>query len=102
LESAPEGRTGELAPYKDILEGISMVNAQLKDTKCLLSNLRWEMVALATSPSQGFLELDLAQLKSTVTYSRQSMDEVRRRMETLLVASTERLPGPDERGPPRY
>jgi chromosome segregation ATPase len=97
LERALSGRRGELASCKDILEGISMINAQLEDAESLLSNLRAELLALDTSLSPGSLEPGLAHLKERVSYFRRSMDEVRRSVEALPVAVTESLPPPDER-----
>jgi hypothetical protein len=102
LESALEGRREELASDKDILQGISMINAQLEDTESLLSSLRGDLLALDTSPSPGSLEPGLVHLKERVSYFRQSMDEARRSVEALPVATTERLPAPDEREAPRY
>ena len=102
LERALEGRRGELALGKDILVGISMINAQLEDTESLLSSLRGELLALDTSPSSGTLEPNLVHLKERVSYFRRSMDEVRRSVEALPVATSERLPVPDEREAPRY
>jgi hypothetical protein len=103
LERALEGRREELASGKDILEGISMINAQLEDAESLLSNLRGELLALDTSPTAGTLEPGLAHLKEHVSYFRRSMDEVRRSVEALPVATTiERLPAPDEREASRY
>jgi hypothetical protein len=102
LESALEGRREELASGKDVLEGIGMINAQLEDTESLLSNLRGELLALDTSPSSGSLEPGLVHLKERVSYFRRSMDEVRRTVEALPVASEERLPTPDEREATRY
>jgi hypothetical protein len=102
LERALEGRRGELALGKDILVGISMINAQLEDTESLLSSLRRELLALDTSPSSGTLEPNLVHLKERVSYFRRSMDEVRRSVEALPVATSERLPAPDEREAPRY
>jgi hypothetical protein len=102
FERALEGRREELASGKDILEGISMINAQLEDTESLLSNLRAELLALDTSPTSGTLEPGLAHLKESVSYFRRSMDEVRRSVEALPVASAERLSAPDEREAPRY
>jgi DNA repair ATPase RecN len=92
LERALEGRREELASDKDILQGISMINAQLEDTESLLSSLRGDLLALDTSLSPSSLEPGLAQLKSRLAYFRQSMDEVRRSMETLPAATAERLP----------
>jgi hypothetical protein len=91
FESALSGRRGELVSCGDILDGISMINAQLEDTESLLSNLRAELLAIDTSLSPGSLEPGLAQLKSRVAYFRQSMDEVARSVETLP-ATTESLP----------
>jgi hypothetical protein len=91
LESALSGRRGELASSKRLLDGISMINAQLEDAESLLSGLRGELLALDTRLSPGSLEPGLAQLKSRVAYFRQSMDEVARRVESLP-ATTERLP----------
>ncbi|HEX2182185.1 MAG TPA: hypothetical protein VHH10_07845, partial [Rubrobacteraceae bacterium] len=40
FESALLGRRGELDSYEDILDGISMINAQLEGAESLLGNLR--------------------------------------------------------------
>jgi hypothetical protein len=92
LESALSGRREELASYKDMLDGISMINAQLENTESLLSHLRGELLTLDTSLSPDSLEPGLAQLRSRVAYFRQSMDEVSRSVETLPAATTEELP----------
>ena len=97
FESALSGRRGELASDKDILEGISMINAHLEDTESLLSSLRGGLLALDTSPSPGSLEPGLMHLKERVSYVRRSMDEMRRSVEALPVATEERLSAPDER-----
>ena len=90
FESALAGRRGELAGYEDILNGISMINAQLEGAESLLSNLRGELLALDTGLSPGSLEPSLVHLKERVAYFRRSLDEVTRRVETLPQA--ERLP----------
>ena len=90
FESALEGRRGELDSCEDILNGISMINAQLEGAESLLSNLRGELLALDTSLSPGALESGLAHLKTRVAYFRRSLDEVTRSVETL--PQTERLP----------
>jgi hypothetical protein len=92
FESALSGRRGELASCGDILDGISMINAQLEGAESLLSNLRGELLALNTGLSPGALESGLVHLKERVAYFRQSMDEVTRSVETL--PATERLPIP--------
>jgi hypothetical protein len=90
FESALEGRRGELASCEDILNGISMINAQLEGAESLLSNLRGELLALDTSLSPGTLDSSLAHLKTRVAYFRRSLDEVTRSVETL--PQVERLP----------
>jgi hypothetical protein len=90
FESALLGRRGELAGYDEILDGISMVNAQLEGAESLLSNLRGELLALDTNLSPGSLESGLVHLRTRVAYFRQSLDEVTRSVETLPRA--ERLP----------
>jgi hypothetical protein len=92
FESALSGRRGELASCGDILDGISMINAQLEGAESLLSNLRGELLALNTGLSPGALESGLVHLKERVAYFRQSMDEGTRSAETL--PATERLPIP--------
>ena len=90
FESALAGRRGELAGYDDILNGISMINAQLEGAESLLSNLRGELLALDTSLSPGSLESSLVHLKTRVAYFRRSLDEVTRSVQTL--PTPERLP----------
>jgi DNA repair exonuclease SbcCD ATPase subunit len=83
FESALEGRRGELASCRDILDGISMINAQLEGAESLLSNLRGELLALDSGLSSGSLESGLAQLKTRVAYFRRGLDEVTRSVSTL-------------------
>jgi hypothetical protein len=90
FESALLGRRGELASCGDILDGISMINAQLEGAESLLSNLRGELLALNTGLSPGALESGLVHLKERVAYFRRGLDEVTRSVETL--PATERLP----------
>jgi hypothetical protein len=90
FESALAGRRGELASYGEILNGISMINAQLEGAESLLGNLRGELLALDTSLSPGSLESGLVHLRARVAYFRRSLDEVTRSVETLPQA--ERLP----------
>jgi hypothetical protein len=91
FESALAGRRGELAGYGEVLNGISMINAQLEGAESLLGNLRGELLALDTSLSPGSLESSLVHLKTRVAYFRRALDEVTRSVETLP-ATTERLP----------
>ena len=89
LESALAGRREELASGEDILDGISMINAQLEGAESLLGNLRGELLALDTNLSPGSLEPGLVHLKERVAYFRRSLDEVTRSVETL--PTTQRL-----------
>jgi hypothetical protein len=91
FESALSGRRGELASCGEILNGISMINAQLEGAESLLSNLRGELLALDTSLSPGSLESSLVHLKTRVAYFRRSLDEVTRSIETMPT-TTEGLP----------
>ena len=90
FETALEGRRGELASYQEILNGISMINAQLEGAESLLSNLRGELLALDTGLTPGSLEPSLVHLKERVAYFRRSLDEVTRSVDTL--PRVERLP----------
>jgi uncharacterized membrane protein len=90
FESALDGRRGELASCEDILDGISMINAQLEGAESLLGNLRGELLALDTGLAPGSLEPGLVHLKERVAYFRRSLDEVTRSVESLPVA--EKLP----------
>jgi hypothetical protein len=92
LETALDGRRGELASCTDILEGISMINAQLEGAESLLSNLRGELLALDTGLAPGSPDTNLARLKSQVAYFRQSMDQVARDVDRLPAVTPERLP----------
>ncbi len=89
FEAALEGRRGELAGYADILDGISMINAQLESAESLLGNLRGELLAVDNRLSSGPLDPRLQQLKERVAYFRRGLDEVTRSVESL--PATERM-----------
>ena len=89
FEAALEGRRGELAGYKDVLDGISMINAQLESAESLLGNLRGELLAVDNRLSSGPLDPRLQQLKERVAYFRRGLDEVTRSVESL--PATERM-----------
>ena len=92
FETALQGRRGELASCEDVLNGISMINAQLEGAESLLGNLRSELLAVDTSLSPGSIEPSLVHLKERVAYFRHGLDEVTRRVETLPEPATEQLP----------
>jgi hypothetical protein len=89
FEAALEGRRGELDGYGDILNGISMINAQLESAESLLGNLRGELLAVDNRLAPGSLDPGLQQLKERVAYFRRGLDEVTRSVESL--PATERM-----------
>ena len=89
FEAALDGRRGELAGYADILDGISMINAQLESAESLLGNLRGELLAVDNRLSSGPLDPHLLELKERVAYFRRGLDEVTRSVESL--PATERM-----------
>lgn len=91
FESALAGRREELTGYGDILDGISMINAQLEGAESLLGNLRGELLALDTSLTPGALESGLVHLKERVAYFRRSLDEVTRSIDPLPDPATEQV-----------
>ena len=93
FEAALEGRRGELDGYGDILDGISMINAQLESAESLLGNLRGELLAVDNRLSPGSLDPGLQQLKERVAYFRRGLDEVTRSHALVLVLGSE-LTGP--------
>ena len=90
FEVALEGRRGELEGYEDVLNGISMINAQLEGAESLLANLRGELLALNTNSIPGAPDPGLAHLKERISYFRRSLDEVARSVDAL--PTTERIP----------
>ena len=89
FEAALEGRRGELSGYGEILDGISMINAQLESAESLLGNLRGELLAVDNRLAGGSLDPGLRQLKERVAYFRRGLDEVTRSVESL--PATERM-----------
>ncbi len=90
FESALAGRREELSGYGEILDGVSMINAQLEGVESLLANLRGELLAMHSSVLHGPADPNLARLKEKVSYFREGLDEVTRHVETL--PATERMP----------
>ena len=89
FEAALEGRREELDGYGDILDGISMINAQLESAESLLGNLRGELLAVDNRLAPGSLDPGLRHLKERVAYFRRGLDEVTRSVESL--PATERM-----------
>lgn len=92
FESALAGRRGELEGYDELLEDISVINAQLESAESTLGGLRGELLALdgSAAPPRA-LESDLARLKERVAYLRRSMDEVARSLGPLDETITEQV-----------
>jgi hypothetical protein len=89
FEAALESRRGELEGYGEILDGISMINAQLESAESLLGNLRGELLAVDSKLAGGALDPGLQQLRERVAYFRRGLDEVTRNVESL--PATERM-----------
>ena len=83
FESVLGERRGELENYQDILNGISVINAQLEGAESLLGNLRGELLALDTSLGPPSLESGLVHLRERVAYFRKGLDEVTRAVDPL-------------------
>ena len=78
FESALAGRREELAARKELLDGISAINARLEGVESLLGGLRGELLALDGSSPGVPDRPDLARLKERISYFRRSLDEVTR------------------------
>ena len=83
FEAALENRRDELEGYGEILDGISMINAQLESAESLLGNLRGELLAVDNRLARGAHDPGLQQLKERVAYFRRGLDEVTRSVESL-------------------
>ncbi|AHY45379.1 Hypothetical Protein RradSPS_0096 [Rubrobacter radiotolerans] len=71
------GRRDELSGYEEMLDGISLINAQLESAESLLSNLRGDLLTLDGGLSPALAGSGLARLKERVSLFKRSLDEVR-------------------------
>lgn len=92
FERALEGRRAELAGYEEMLDGISMINAQLESAESLLGGLRGDLLTLEAGLAPQALESGLVRLKERVALFKKSMDEVTRAVGKLHEPATEELP----------
>jgi hypothetical protein len=75
FESALASRRGELAGYREALDAIGVINAQLESTEALVSSLRGEVLALEAQ-EPVVLESSLEHLRDRVALFRRSLREV--------------------------
>lgn len=92
FESALAGRRGELDGYGDMLNGISLVNAQLEGAESLLGSLRGDLLTLDSSMTPYALDSGLMRLKERVALFKKSFDEVSYAVEAIPDPATEQLP----------
>jgi hypothetical protein len=76
FESALASRRGELDGYEDMLNGISLVNAQLEGAESLLGSLRGDLLTLDAGMTPYALDSGLARLKERVALFKKSFDDV--------------------------
>jgi uncharacterized membrane protein len=91
FESALESRKSELEGYGDMLNGISLVNAQLEGAESLLSSLRGDLLTLDSSMTPYALDSGLARLKERVALFKKSFDDVSHAVETIPDPATEQV-----------
>ena len=92
FERALAGRRAELAGYEEMLDGVSMINAQLESAESLLGSLRGDLLTLEAGLAPQALEGGLDRLKERVALFKRSMDEVTRAVGKLHEPATEELP----------
>jgi hypothetical protein len=92
FESALESRRAELEGHEDILNGISMINAQLEGVESLLSGLRGELLALDSGSATRPVEPELAAIRERISYFRRSLEDVARTVDPLPDPAAERMP----------
>ncbi len=92
FENALAGRRGELDGYEDMLNGISLVNAQLEGAESLLGSLRGDLLTLDAGMSPYALDSGLMRLKERVAMFKKSFDEVSYAVDAIPDPATEQVP----------
>lgn len=92
FESALAGRRGELEGYSGMLNGISLINAQLEGAESLLGSLRGDLLTLDSGISPHALDSGLVRLKERVALFKKSLDEVAYAVEAIPDPATDHLP----------
>jgi hypothetical protein len=92
FERALEGRRSELDGYGDMLNGISLVNAQLEGAESLLGSLRGDLLTLDSSMTPYALDSGLTRLKERVALFKKSFDEVSHAIDAIPDPATEQVP----------
>lgn len=83
FETTLAGRRAELASCSEMLDGISLINAQLESAESLLANLRGDFLTLDTSLSSDMTGAGLARLRERVSLFKRSLDDVRYALDDL-------------------
>ncbi len=91
FESALAGRRGELEGYGGMLNGISLINAQLEGAESLLGSLRGDLLTLDSGLAPHALDSGLVRLKERVALFKKSLDEVAYAVEAIPDPATERV-----------
>lgn len=91
FESALASRRGELDGYEDMLNGISLVNAQLEGAESLLGSLRGDLLTLDAGMTPYALDSGLARLKERVALFKKSFDDVSYAVDAIPDPATERV-----------
>lgn len=92
FESALAGRRGELDGYGGMLNGISIINAQLEGAESLLGSLRGDLLTLDSSLAPQAFDSGLVRLKERVALFKKSLDDVAYAVESVPDPATEQLP----------
>ncbi|MGH3089892.1 MAG: hypothetical protein ACRDSJ_21640, partial [Rubrobacteraceae bacterium] len=83
FESALAGRRGELEGYGGMLNGISIINAQLEGAESVLGSLRGDLLTLDSSLAPHALDSGLVRLKERVAFFKKSLDDVSHAVEKI-------------------
>ncbi|MGI8649043.1 MAG: hypothetical protein ACR2KW_01500 [Rubrobacter sp.] len=83
FETTLAGRRSELENCGEMLDGISLINAQLESAESLLSNLRGDFLTLDTSLSSDMTGAGLARLRERVSLFKRSLYEVRHTLDEM-------------------
>lgn len=101
FETTLLGRRAELDGCTEMLDGISLINAQLESAESLLANLRGDFLTLDTSLSSGMAGTGLARLRERVSLFKRSLDEVRQTLAGMPDPDTMHRQRPTEELPAR-
>lgn len=92
FERALAGRRDELEGYGGMLNGISLINAQLEGAESLLGGLRGDLLTLDSGLAPHAFDSDLLRLKERVALFKKSLDEVAYAVEAIPDPITDQVP----------